>query len=473
VTAGFLTVLVASRSCALARRFLKTPHASTDRNGVVRFDVHRRFGAHRRPGADRRPSRGPGAWLACAALAAACSGQTRGGVLLTFELAPGAPAPESIAVAWLDPAGRALGAYEAAVAEVGTLPRMFIEVDAPAPVERIGVASGRRAGSIVCEGLGRVRIAPAAQARLRITLTAGRLAGPGSGADGGADAAPAPASPAPADAPAEGAGSTDARQNPTAPPDAGAADAGAATPPADAVSGPGARADAPTSGPDARGDASPAIDTAIPFRARDGGPAGRVALLVRGANAGPNDTHIEARLVAHGFAVFDEPGTVITRNDAVGKALVVVSPAVSASDVNTKLRDVAVPVVVFEHALFPHMGMTGTAAGTHFGRAMGQAIAIANAGHPLAGGLMGTVMVSSVSGYVNWGVPAPSAAVVATLPGDGARAALFGYEADAAMAGLAAPARRVGFFAGTGVSANLEGNGLALLDAAIRWAAGD
>jgi hypothetical protein len=49
---------------------------------------------------------------------------------------------------------------------------------------------------------------------------------------------------------------------------------------------------------------------------------------------------------------------------------------------------------------------------------------------------------------------------------------LFGYEKGTPMVGLAAPARRVGLFLGDTNAAGLTAEGLALFDAAVRWASG-
>ena len=47
-----------------------------------------------------------------------------------------------------------------------------------------------------------------------------------------------------------------------------------------------------------------------------------------------------------------------TAADATGKALVIISSTVSAGTVGTKFRDVAVPVITWETALYAPMNMT-------------------------------------------------------------------------------------------------------------------
>ena len=138
---------------------------------------------------------------------------------------------------------------------------------------------------------------------------------------------------------------------------------------------------------------------------------------------------------------------------------------------NTKFRTVTVPVVTLDPQLFDDMGMTPTAT-SNFGTTTGQSsVTITNASHPMAGGLSGTVQVTSANTTFGWGKPNANAAKIATLTTDSTRATDFGYASGAVMPGLTAPARRVGFFY-TASSATLTTNGGVLFDNAIRWAAG-
>ena len=62
------------------------------------------------------------------------------------------------------------------------------------------------------------------------------------------------------------------------------------------------------------------------------------------------------------------------------------------------------------------------------------------------------------------------AVVVANMPDDASKAAIFAYEANAPMVGLTAPARRVGLFLDYGEIAYSD-DAWTLFDAAVRWAA--
>src|SRR4029079_9837920 len=94
---------------------------------------------------------------------------------------------------------------------------------------------------------------------------------------------------------------------------------------------------------------------------------------------------------------------------------------------------------------------------------------IVNPSSPLAAGLSGTVTVSTAADIFAQGSPTGSADVAARLPGT-STASDFGYDTGAAMAGLAAPARRVGLFFTDNTAASFTTQGWALFDAAVTWA---
>jgi hypothetical protein len=151
----------------------------------------------------------------------------------------------------------------------------------------------------------------------------------------------------------------------------------------------------------------------------------------------------------------------------INAALVVIAASSDSNAVANKYRDVAVPVIVIEPALFDNMGMTG---GDDFGEDNGTQVTIVMAGHPMAAGLTGNVAVLTMTATLSWGAPSAAAQRVASFSGMAGRATIFGYNKGAAMAMGMAPARRVGFFAGEPAAARLTDNGKKLLDAAIDWA---
>jgi hypothetical protein len=203
-------------------------------------------------------------------------------------------------------------------------------------------------------------------------------------------------------------------------------------------------------------------------------PAAKTALLVVGSTSlTAADAAIKARLEGLGYAVAVVDDGQSTSADANGKALVVISSTSQAALVNTKFRSSAVPVLSWEPYVFDDLGMTGAASGGDYDFAYGQTkLAIVDPAHPLAGGVSGTATTNSASTEYTWGRPSASAARVATLTNDPNRAVIFGYEANSAMIGHVAPARRVGFFLGNTGAATLNDTGWALFTAAVNWATG-
>jgi glucose/arabinose dehydrogenase len=195
--------------------------------------------------------------------------------------------------------------------------------------------------------------------------------------------------------------------------------------------------------------------------------------VVSSTTFGPGDAAIKTRLEGVGFVPIVRTGAATTTGDATGRALVVISSSVVPTDVNTKFRNTVVPVLSCESSVFDDLGMTGPGPATDFGTATGQRqLAIVTPSHPMAAGRSGTVTVDAWAAPFCWGRPAPSAVVIARLPGSPTQAGIFAYEKGAAMVGLAAPGRRVGFFLDLGTAISLTPTGWALFDAAVKWASG-
>lgn len=187
-------------------------------------------------------------------------------------------------------------------------------------------------------------------------------------------------------------------------------------------------------------------------------PIGDALLVVGNTTLNSVDTAIRTRLTNLGFNVVVKSATAATSADSNGKTVVVVSDTVSPANVNTKFRTVTKPVVTLDPQLFDDMGMTGTVSGTDFGTAATQKNAtVTNAAHAMAAGLTGTVQVTTSTTTFAWGKPNANAVKIAALAADANKATSFGYAVGAQMPGLAAPARRVGFFY-TASSASLTTN---------------
>ncbi len=228
---------------------------------------------------------------------------------------------------------------------------------------------------------------------------------------------------------------------------------------------------------------------------------GRKALLVVGAPdpAQPSDDDtVRRHLEAMGFAV-----TEVTDHDpdtrAAGEDLVVISSTVDPHVLRNAYREVPVPVLTWSAPSYPHLGMTGPLRHRdfdiieptqHFAESFTDLYGYCvNATNPIARAaglpaqMFGTLYLQPLESC--WGRPGPAAEVVAIFEGNPDKAAVFTYEKGATMFGLAAPARRVGFYLGRddfhlltaayGPAASDPDErtwyvGLKLFDAAVRWA---
>lgn len=160
----------------------------------------------------------------------------------------------------------------------------------------------------------------------------------------------------------------------------------------------------------------------------------------------------------------------VQAKDAIGKDLIIISESAESGDVNTKLREVAVPIVTWEGWLQDDLQMIEDDE-DNYGEEIGQTtIRIVNSQHPLAAGYTGDVTtVVSRDNKFHWGKPNANAIIVAVNPRDDDEAMIYAYEAGAQMEKLTAPARRVFIHNATGP--NLTNAGLSLFLTAVDWAA--
>ena len=206
----------------------------------------------------------------------------------------------------------------------------------------------------------------------------------------------------------------------------------------------------------------------------DVGGAGKTVLLVMGyttpkdAALRPSDTKLKMRLEGRGFMVKvgddDDPDA----SKAAGTDLVIITDTVG-NQVAAKYTMVQVPLICADQGLFDDLKLTGNAGGDHATANVTQ-IVITNMTHALAAGIMGSVTVAGGAEAATWGNPAAAAIKVATIPNQANQVAIFGYDKGAMMNGLAAPAKRVGFFATEGMADSMNDNGWKLFDAAVDWA---
>ena len=194
----------------------------------------------------------------------------------------------------------------------------------------------------------------------------------------------------------------------------------------------------------------------------------KAALLVVGnATLSAADNAIKDRLSVHlGYFVTVRTGTAATTADATGKNLIYISSSDTSGNINTKFKNVVVPVIVSEPALYNVMGMCTGGQGYHDSQ---NKLWIADSSQPLAAGLSGTVTVTCSSTRFIWGIPNGNAKIIAYLADSTTKAAIFTYDKGAQMEGLTAPEKRVGFFLEDKTATYLNTNGWKLFDTMVNW----
>ena len=163
---------------------------------------------------------------------------------------------------------------------------------------------------------------------------------------------------------------------------------------------------------------------------------------------------------------------------AEGQDLVIISSTVSGKNVEGRFKHSTTPVLLWESNILDDMSMTGKHQDVDWGedeKPEQTYLWLVNAPHPLSAGLPNGLLSPFAESVkkINWGKPGLGAAIIATLPGEPAKAVIFGYETGAIMDyDFPAPARRVMFFLHNATFDNLNASGLKLFDAAVLWAAG-
>jgi hypothetical protein len=201
---------------------------------------------------------------------------------------------------------------------------------------------------------------------------------------------------------------------------------------------------------------------------------GKKLLFVAGAPSDPRaagDLAIKAHFESLGFTV-TPAGEADPASRAEGQDIVVISSTVGARRLMGRYKQTPIPVVTWEAALLDEMGMTGKRPGVDFGESDKERFLwLVNAPHSLQAGLpAGKVEVHKKLGLMGWGKPGLGAIIIATLPGQPDKVAMFAYKRGATMDyDFLAPGHRVFLFIESDALDNLTDAGLALFDAAFRW----
>ncbi|BFT71018.1 hypothetical protein [Paenibacillus sp. P36] len=208
----------------------------------------------------------------------------------------------------------------------------------------------------------------------------------------------------------------------------------AASPTADATKAPAAASTAKASEAPAQATAAPAPAASQPEAAQKAevSPQGKKVLLV-GRDSEPlpaEDVAIASRLKGMGFSVTHLADRELTADATKGYDLIYVSQTTNSKFLKTgAMKEVAIPTVyVKSHGMF-YLGLSSQEEGTTVKKL--KSIDIVDSKSKIAGGLSGTVEVYTETGDnfgVSYGIPGKEAKVIATVPGDKTKAALYYYD---------------------------------------------
>ncbi|MBD0378659.1 hypothetical protein [Paenibacillus sedimenti] len=284
-----------------------------------------------------------------------------------------------------------------------------------------------------------------------------------------ADVSKASVTPAPtatamaASTPAPSAAATADAPKPLSTTPAGSSKAPAATP-----SGSTKPASTPTS------PASPAASQPATAQQPEISPKGKKVLLV-GRDSIPlpaEDVAIADRLKGMGFSVTNFSDRELTSDAAKGYDLIYISQTTNSKFLKTGvMKEVAIPTVyVKSHGMF-YLGLSTQEEGSTVKKI--KSVDIVDSKHKIAGGLTGTVDVfleASDRFGISYGIPGKEAKVVATVPGDKTKAAVYYYDKGTkADDGYAVKARVSFYYWSNGMQDNSTEAGWKLWDNIVLW----
>lgn len=250
----------------------------------------------------------------------------------------------------------------------------------------------------------------------------------------------------------------------------------AASPTADATKAPAATSVAKASDAPSAQPAAPAPTASQPEAAQkpEVSPKGKKVLLV-GRDSEPlpaEDIAIADRLKGMGFSVAHLSDRELTADATKGYDLIYISQTTNSKFLKTgAMKEVAIPTVyVKSHGMF-YLGLSAQEEGTTIKKL--KSIDIVDSKHKIAGGLTGTIDVYTETGDnfgISYGVPGKEAKVIATVPGDKAKAAVYYYDKGAkADNGYEVKARLSYYYWSNGMQDTSTEAGWKLWDNIVLW----
>ena len=205
---------------------------------------------------------------------------------------------------------------------------------------------------------------------------------------------------------------------------------------------------------------------------------GKKVLLVAATSSAtaPTDANIKRHFEDLGMLVTMVPD--VNPPAAEGYDLVFLASDVKAKTITYTYRTTTVPIFTTKPWLLDFLGMAGYEPQKDYGEDTKEEqsfLWLVNAPHPIQAGFPNGMFMPvkrAIKTY-NWGLPEPSAQVIAFLPGEPAKGIVFAYEKGVYMDHeFVAPARRVFFGLAPETFDLLIPDGIKLFDSCAAWALG-
>ena len=177
------------------------------------------------------------------------------------------------------------------------------------------------------------------------------------------------------------------------------------------------------------------------------------------------DRAVIDHLLGQGHAVQVVAAEDVRGADSASFDVVVIASSVSPNVLGDRLRDVPVPVLLWEQFLYDDMRMASRPRSTSDNA---RTVRIDAPDHPAAGGLSGAVNISDGSTRLTYATVPASARVIASV---GGRANTFVFDTGAEMVdGFVAPGKRIGVGLDYATPSGLTPSGWRLLDGVVAFA---
>lgn len=205
---------------------------------------------------------------------------------------------------------------------------------------------------------------------------------------------------------------------------------------------------------------------------------GKKVLLVAATSSetAPVDANIKKHFESLGMTVTMVPD--INPPSADGYDLVFLASDVKAKTVTYTYRTTSVPIFTTKPWLLDFLGMAGYEPQKDYGedtKVEQSFLWLVNAPNPIQAGFPNGMFMPvkhAIKTY-NWGLPLPSAQVIAFLPGEPNKGVIFAYEKGVYMNGeFVAPSRRIFFGLAPDSFDLLIPDGVKLFDSCAAWALG-